>query len=993
MKVKSKYFWVKPLSVVLLLLTTVNVAYCQTSLSGKVLNAAKKTPVEFATIVTSDNNFWAITDYNGNFTIELPKGETTLFVSCLGYEKTSIVVTIKDQSVSNQTYYIRENNLSLDEVVVTAQKKDEMATSYSINRAALTHAQTKDISDLMSQLPGGQTSYESDVTGNRQIVLRADSKTEMDNPSFGTAIEVDGVRLSSNANFSSYATDGIDGVDIRNIAVNNIESIEIVTGLPSVENGDLTSGLMKIHTRKGKSPFEMEVITKPNTKSYSATKGFDLGERRGLINTSIEHTRSIKDRVSPYTSYTRNNLSLTYRNTFGNKSQPIDLTYGITGNLGGFNSENDPDMFVGTYEKQRDYALRSNLDIKWLLNLPYLTGIDFSVSVNYADKKSEEQENEDSSASTAAIHSTEEGYFIAQDYEENSDAEITIIPAGSWYELKYDDDKPVTYSANLKANWVQRKGELINKIKVGGEFSYSGNYGRGIYYDAMRYAPTWREYRYDEQPFIKTFSFYAEDKVIFPLFGKQLDIQAGIRSDITSIKGTEYGNVQGWSPRVNSQYMLYENKSSLLKFAKIHAGWGDAIKLPSANILYPRPVYSDKLAFTSTTDEEGTAYYAYYTIPISTIYNSDLQWQRRRKLEVGIDFKLDDTKISITAFRDKTFQPYFKASTYTPVSYNLTDQSDLEATTIAEDDRIYTIDQTTGIVTVSDATGTYESEELTYTVKDVFQSNSYYTNGSSVTRKGLEWIVDFGKIKTLKTSVRIDGSYYSYKGVNETIQEGTSSSTLSADGSPYKYVGFYVGDDAVSNGSETKKLRTNVTLTTHIPAIRMIVSCRFESCLYDYSRRLSEYSGGTRSYVLDDADFYVPSESGESIYAGNNYVATYPVYYKSINDMDTEVPFLEKYLWAKENDANLYNDLSKLVKKSSKDYYFQASKYNPYFSANLNVTKEIGDRFSITFLATNFFNNTGTTTDSQTGNEESLYKNGSGKIANFYYGMSLRVKL
>ncbi len=983
----------KTFFVVLVLLSTINAAYCQTSLSGKVLNADKKTPVEFATIVTSDNNFWTITDYNGDFTIELPKGPYTLFLSCMGYAKTTINVTIIDQSISNQTYYLKENNLSLEEVVVTAQKKDEMATSYSINRAALTHAQTKDISDLMSQLPGGQTSYESDVTSNQQVVLRADSQTEMDNPSFGTAIEVDGVRLTSNSNFSSYASDGIDGVDVRNIAVNNIESIEIVTGLPSVENGDLTAGLMKIHTRKGKSPLEMEVVTKPNTKSYSATKGFDLGEKRGLINTSIEHTRSIQDRVSPYTTYTRNNLSLTYRNTFGKKSQPIDLTYGVIGNLGGYNKENDPDMFVGTYEKQRDYALRTNLNIKWLLNRPYLTGLDFSASVNYADKKSKEQNNEDNSASTVAIHSTDEGYFIAQDYDENPDAEITLIPAGSWYELMYEDDKPVTYSTKLKANWVHKKGKLINNIKVGGEISFSGNYGKGIYYDDMRYAPTWREYRYDEQPFIKTYSVYAEDKVIFPLFGKQMDIQAGLRSDITSIKGTEYGTVQGWSPRVNGQYMLYKNKSAFLKFAKIHAGWGDAIKLPSANILYPRPAYSDKLAFTSTTDEEGTAYYAYYTIPISTIYNSDLKWQRRRKLEVGVDFMLGSTKVSVTAFRDKTFDPYRRASTYSAISYNLTDQTDLENCEIPESDRVYSIDQTTGIVTVSDATGNFESQELSYTVKDVFQSNSYYTNGSSIMRKGLEWIIDFGKIEALKTTVRIDGNYYHYKGVNQTIEEGTSTSALSADGSPYKYVGFYVGDDAVSNGWETKKFKTNLTVTTHIPAIRMIVSCRLESCLYDYSRRLSEYSGGTRSYVLDNSDSYIPSGSGESIYAGNNYVATYPLYYKSIDNMETEVPFLEKYLWAQENDTELYSDLTKLVKKSSKDYYFQAEKYNPYFSANLNVTKEIGDRFSITFQATNFFNNTGTITNSQTGNEESLYKNSSGIIAKFYYGLSMRVKL
>lgn len=992
MKAKLIYHIQKLLIFSALLFASV-AALSQQSLSGKVLDADKKTPLEFVTIVTSDNNFWAVTDYNGDFLIRLPEGESTLIFSCLGYEKTTVTVTVKDQPVTNQIYYLKENSLSLNEVIVTAEKEDELATSYSISRNALTHAQSKDISELMSQLPGGQTSYETNATSGRYIVLRSDSRTEIDNPSFGTAIEVDGVRLTPNSNFNSFANDGIEGIDIRNIAVNNIESVEIVTGLPSVENGDLSAGLMKIHTRKGKSPLEVEVITKPNNKSYSATKGFDLGEKRGLINTSAERTKSIRYRVSPYETYTRNNLSLTYRNTFGNKEQPIDLTYGVTGNLGGFNSENDPDRFVGTYEKRNDYALRSNLNLRWLLNLPYLTEIDFSASVNYADKKREEKKKEDSSASLASSHSTEEGYFIAQDFDENPEANIILIPPGSWNEIMYNDDKPVNYSAKLKTSWVQKKGEFINSIKAGGEVSFSGNYGKGIYYDELRYSPTWRAYRYDEQPFIKSYSFYIEDKGIFPLFGKQMEIQAGIRSDITSVKGTEYGVVQGWSPRINARYTLYADKSTLLKYVKVHAGWGDAVKLPSANILYPKPIYDDRLAFASTTNAEGTAFYAYYTTPVSTIYNNNLKWQRRRKLEVGADFKIGNTRVSLTAYRDKTLQPYRQTSTYIPISYKLTDQSNLENSAIPRENQVYNINQSTGVVTVSDATGIYDSEMLDYTVKNNFKENFFYSNGTSVIRKGLEWIIDLGQIKTLKTSVRIDGSYYSYKGINETIQEGTRTTALSTDGSPYKYVGFYVGDNVVSNGMKTQKLRTNITVTTHIPAIRMIVSCRLESSLYDYSQKLSEFSEGPRSYVLDDAGSFVPSLSGVGIYNGNNYVATYPLYYKSIGNMDTEMPFLEQFLWAKENDAELYNDLSKLVKKSGKDYYFLAEKYNPYYSANLNITKEIGDRFSITFKATNFFNKVGTIKNSQTGDKESLYKNSFGKIANFYYGLSMRVKL
>ena len=613
MGLNQKYQIITKLKIGLILLFAVNTAYSQYLLSGEIRNENTQTPIPYANLVSADKSFWAITDSKGKFTIELPSGKNTLQVSCLGYKSASISVIIQNHHIKDTIFYMKENSLSLSEVVVTAQKESQLASSYSIDRNALTHTQTKNISDLLALLPGGQTNYENNETANQQIFLRAGSRTEIDNPSFGTAIEVDGVRLTTNSNYSSFSADGIGGVDIRNIAVNNIQLVEIITGIPSVENGDLTAGLMKIHTKSGKSPLEIEAITRPNTKSFSLVKGFDLGKNRGLLNTSMEHSKTIRHRVSPYTTYTRNNVSLTYRNTFGNANRPLDVSYGITGNLGGFNAENDPDRFVGTYEKQKDYVLRSNLNMKWLLNLTYITGLDFSAAVNYGDKKQSEKEKKDNSAATAANHSTKQGYFIAQKYTENPNAEINLIPAGSWYEIIYNDDKPITYSAKLKAYRVHKKGDYTNRIQMGGELSFSGNYGKGVYYADIRYAPTWRPYRYDEQPFIRTYSFYAEDKVLFTLLGNQMNLQAGIRSDITSIKGTEYGVVQGWSPRINAQYTLYNNKNSFLKYAHIHAGWGDAVKLPSVNILYPRPNYSDYLAFASTSDAEGTAFYAYYT--------------------------------------------------------------------------------------------------------------------------------------------------------------------------------------------------------------------------------------------------------------------------------------------------------------------------------------------------------------------------------------------
>ena len=135
----------------------------------------------------------------------------------------------------------------------------------------------------------------------------------------------------------------------------------------------------------------------------------------------------------------------------------------------------------------------------------------------------------------------------------------------------------------------------------------------------------------------------------------------------------------------------------------------------------------------------------------------------------------------------------------------------------------------------------------------------------------------------------------------------------------------------------------------------MIFSLRFEGTLLNTRQNLSEYSGGTRSYALDSQSDYLPSSTQKDIYNGASYVATYPLYYVSREDMETCIPFMEKFLWAAEHDKELYNELSKLVVKSTTGYMFRKQGYSPYFSANLNVSKEIGKYLTVSFFANNFF--------------------------------------
>ncbi|MDR0694231.1 MAG: TonB-dependent receptor, partial [Prevotellaceae bacterium] len=358
------------------------------TLSGTVMDAKTKEPVAYASVVLTGRERWTVTNEKGEFILKnVPAGEVDVAVSCLGYAKKTRRLNVTGD-LPELEFYLPEDNLLLDEVTVTAQKsQDDITTSYRIDRASLEHLQMLDIADAMSLLPGGQTNQSLHLaTGDAQrITVRSGAGSENGNPTFGTAVEVDGVRLSNNASFGASTDIRLYGVDTRTVATTNVASVEVVTGVPSVQYGDLSNGIVKINTIRGKSPLHVEASTRPNTKQVAVHKGFALGRDAGVLNAALEYTRSIADLASPYTSYSRNNVSLRYSNTFNAQSgRPLTLETGITGTLGGYHSKDDPDAFVDTYTKARGNTLRGNVRLSWLADLRWLTNLEGQCTVNYA---------------------------------------------------------------------------------------------------------------------------------------------------------------------------------------------------------------------------------------------------------------------------------------------------------------------------------------------------------------------------------------------------------------------------------------------------------------------------------------------------------------------------------------------------------------------------------------------------------------------------------
>lgn len=915
------------------------------SVSGRITEAGSGDPVIGAVVRIGTDYLWASTDIEGEFTFEnVESGKHELEASCLGYVSVLMEIDV-NKDIENLEIKLHESSLALDEVVVTAQKaKDGLGTTHNLGRDALNHLQMSNMTDVAALLPGGKT-VNPDLTSENSFSIR-EGGTGNGNAAFGTAVEVDGVRLGNNASFGEMG-----GVDTRSVAVENIESIEVITGVPSAEYGDMGSGMVRINTRKGRTPTNVTFSVNPRTYQASVSKGIDLQENNGVLNLSAEWARAIKKLISPYESYTRTAITLGYSNTF---AKGLRFEAGFTGNIGGMNTKDDPDAFTGEFKKERDNAFRGNTSLTWQLNKPGITNLKFDASVNFNDNLYHYHKYESYASNQPAVHAEQEGYFIAD-----------RLPL-TFFSDQIIDSKELDLAASVKYNWHKHWDDIKSQLKAGVQWKANGNVGEGEYYqDPSLAANGYRPRPYTDYPFMHNLSVYAEEHLTLPVAGTKLEVTAGIRLENVFIQGSLYNKKATLSPRFNIKWQLAEGLA-------VRGGWGITEKLPSYYILYPKQEYRDIQTFGFPHGDQTS--YIYYTQPYTVTYNPNLHWQRNNSSELGLEASFFGTKISLTGFYNITKGPYNFIDVYEPYSYNILQRP--EGFSIPADPQIK-VDSQTGMLYVRGGNEDYWTPMDIKVTDRTFAKSTKQNNGADVKRAGAELVIDFPEIKPVRTSFRLDASYTFTKYLNDQLaayyQNGWSHTSLA--NRSYQYVGIYAngtGGNSVANGKITHNLDANLTAITHIPQARLIITCRLEMSLLRRSRNLSMYNGSQYAFTVSEAD---KTPTGGDIYNGNSYTAIRPVSYM---DLDGNVyPFTD----AQAADPAFAN----LILKSANAYTFAQDGYGAYMSANLSITKEIGDHVSLSFFANNFTNSRPYVVSMATGV-------GAIFTPAFYYGLTCRLK-
>ena len=219
-------------------------------------------PVIGASVVEKGTSNGTVTDFDGNFTLNVKPG-ATLVISYIGFETQEIATG--NQSSFNVT--LQEDNNSLDEVVVVGYgvQKKKLVTGATVQVKGEDIAKlntTNALEAMQSSTPGVQITQSSSQPGK------------------GYKVYIRGIGTTGNS-APLYVIDGVAGGSLDGINPNDIESIDILKDAASaaIYGARAANGVILVTTRQGKEG-KVEV-------SYNGAIGWsNVYKRPQLLNAS-----------------------------------------------------------------------------------------------------------------------------------------------------------------------------------------------------------------------------------------------------------------------------------------------------------------------------------------------------------------------------------------------------------------------------------------------------------------------------------------------------------------------------------------------------------------------------------------------------------------------------------------------------------------------------------------------------------------------------------
>ena len=248
-----------------------------TKVAGSVISADDGLPVIGASIVVKGTMVGTVTDYDGNFTLEVPSNGKVLIVSYVG------MLTQEVPGSPNVRVVLKSDTQNLDEVVVTAMgiSKEKKALGYAVQDVKgekMTQAANSNLAGaLQGKVSGLDIKPSSGMPGaSSQITIRGARSFSGDNTPLYV---IDGMPVTSTPDVDTDLQNNgsVSGADFANRAVdidpNDIESINILKGqaASALYGIRASNGVIVITTKSGKGLAK----GKPQI-SFSSNLSFDV---------------------------------------------------------------------------------------------------------------------------------------------------------------------------------------------------------------------------------------------------------------------------------------------------------------------------------------------------------------------------------------------------------------------------------------------------------------------------------------------------------------------------------------------------------------------------------------------------------------------------------------------------------------------------------------------------------------------------------------------
>lgn len=248
-----------------------------TKVAGSVISADDGLPVIGASIVVKGTMVGTVTDYDGNFTLEVPSNGKVLIVSYVGMLTQEVPVS------PNVRVVLKSDTQNLDEVVVTAMgiSKEKKALGYAVQDVKgekLTQAANSNLAGaLQGKVSGLDIKPSSGMPGaSSQITIRGARSFSGDNTPLYV---IDGMPVTSTPDVDTDLQNNgsVSGADFANRAMdidpNDIESINILKGqaASALYGIRASNGVIVITTKSGKGLAK----GKPQI-SFSSNLSFDV---------------------------------------------------------------------------------------------------------------------------------------------------------------------------------------------------------------------------------------------------------------------------------------------------------------------------------------------------------------------------------------------------------------------------------------------------------------------------------------------------------------------------------------------------------------------------------------------------------------------------------------------------------------------------------------------------------------------------------------------